>query len=95
VVQCSRAAESAGLSLLTLYANEPQLWFRRPAWRELARWAKRLAKGLLDGPDRDLLLQYAEELEEKAARMDSTRLEDPAKPEGAATAMGAPRSPSH
>jgi hypothetical protein len=72
--------------------DRSHLMVQATAWRELARRAKRLAKGLLDGPDRGLLLQYAEELEEKAARMDTTRLEDPAEPEGAATARGSPRS---
>jgi hypothetical protein len=37
-------------------------------WRELAKRAKRLAGNLLDGPDRDALLHYSEELEEKATK---------------------------
>lgn len=40
------------------------------AWRELAKRARRLAGNLLDGPDRDSLLQYSEELEEKATKLD-------------------------
>jgi hypothetical protein len=43
------------------------------AWRELAERAKRLAGNLLDGPDRDSLLQYSEELKEKAAKLEAQR----------------------
>jgi len=39
------------------------------AWRGQAERAKRLAGNLLDGPDRDSLLHYSEELEEKAANL--------------------------
>jgi hypothetical protein len=38
-------------------------------WRGQAERAKRLAGKLLDGPDRDSLLHYSEELEEKAAKL--------------------------
>jgi hypothetical protein len=41
------------------------------AWRELAEKAKRLAGNLLDGPDRDSLLQYSKELQEKAAKLEA------------------------
>jgi hypothetical protein len=52
------------------------------AWRELAERAKRLAGGLLDGPDRDSLLHYSEELEEKAAKLEanSGRQDQPTPP---------------
>jgi hypothetical protein len=43
------------------------------AWTELAERARRLAGDLLDGPDRDSLLQYSEELEEKAAKLEDQR----------------------
>ena len=36
-------------------------------WRALAQRARRLAGNLLDGPDRNLLLDYAAELDDKAA----------------------------
>jgi hypothetical protein len=39
------------------------------AWRGQAERAKRLAGNLLDGPDRDALLHYSEQLEEKAAKL--------------------------
>jgi hypothetical protein len=41
------------------------------AWRGQAERAKRLAGNLLDGPDRDSLLHYSEELEEKAAKLEA------------------------
>ena len=37
------------------------------ACRELGKRARRLAGTFVDGPDRDRLLQYAKELDEKAA----------------------------
>ena len=40
------------------------------AWRELAERARRLAGNLLDDPARDSLLEYSEELEEKAAKLE-------------------------
>jgi hypothetical protein len=40
------------------------------AARELAARARRLAHGAGPGADRDRLLQYAEELEERAARLE-------------------------
>lgn len=43
------------------------------AWRELAQRARRLAGNLLDGPDRTSLLQYSEELEEKAAKLENDK----------------------
>ena len=43
------------------------------AWRELAERARRLAGNLLDGPDRASLLQYSEELKEKAAALEAQR----------------------
>jgi hypothetical protein len=43
------------------------------AWRELAERARRLAGNLLDGPDRDSLLQYSDELKEKAAKLEAQR----------------------
>jgi hypothetical protein len=43
------------------------------AKRELAQRARRLAGNLLDGPDRDSLLQYSEELEVKAAILEAQR----------------------
>jgi hypothetical protein len=43
------------------------------AWRELAERARRLAGNLLDGPDRNSLLQYSKELEEKAAELEAQR----------------------
>ena len=64
------------------------------AWRELAGRARRLAGNLLDGPDKDRLLQYSDELEKKAAALESPHgAEEPVEADGAATAHGAPRSP--
>jgi len=40
------------------------------AWRELAQRARRLAENLPDGQDRESLLQYSSELEEKAANLE-------------------------
>ena len=42
------------------------------AWKELAKRAKRLAGSLSDGPDRDTLLHYSKELEEKLTKLDVT-----------------------
>jgi hypothetical protein len=41
------------------------------AWREGAKRAKRLAGNLRDGADRDSLLHYSEELEEKATKLEA------------------------
>jgi hypothetical protein len=42
------------------------------AWREGAKRAKRLAGNLRDGADRDSLLHYSEELEEKATKLEAS-----------------------
>ena len=47
------------------------------AWRELSEKAKRLAGTLLDGPDRDLLLDYAAELEQKATGLEARLRPEP------------------
>jgi hypothetical protein len=41
------------------------------AWRELANRAKRLAGGLVNESDRAPLLEYSQELEQKAARLEA------------------------
>lgn len=46
------------------------------AWRELAQRARRLAQALPDA-DRIQLLEYSEELEQKAAALEATKPEDP------------------
>lgn len=51
-------------------ASKPHLEVQAAAWRELAKRARRLAGGLLDGPDRDRLLNYAGQLEQKAAGLE-------------------------
>jgi hypothetical protein len=53
-------------------ANRTHLEVEATSWRELAEKAKRLAGNLLDGPDRDSLLHYSEELQEKAAKLDAS-----------------------
>jgi hypothetical protein len=50
-------------------ADKSHLEVQAAAWRELAERAKRLAGGLLDGPDRDRLLDYSAELDQKAAAL--------------------------
>ena len=42
------------------------------AWKELAERAKRLARGLSDGTDRDRLLEYADELADKVAKLEAS-----------------------
>ena len=51
-------------------AEKSHLEVQAAAWRELAERARRLATGLLDGPDRDRLLNYSAELEQKAAELE-------------------------
>ena len=60
-------ADSIGVVTLYVMASKPHLEVQAAAWRELAKRARRLAGGLLDGPDRDRLLKYSAQLEEKAA----------------------------
>jgi hypothetical protein len=55
---------------MCLMASKPHLEVQAVAWRELAQRARRLAGGLLDGPDRDRLLKYSAELEQKAAELE-------------------------
>jgi hypothetical protein len=75
-------------------ANASQVAEQAAAWRESANRARRLAGTFHDGPDRDRLLQYAEELEEKAARLAPRgALDDHAQaPEKPADTRGYPRA---
>jgi len=45
------------------------------AWRGLAERARRLAGDLLDDPVKESLLKYAEELDERAAKLKADREE--------------------
>jgi hypothetical protein len=51
-------------------ADKSHVEVQAAAWRELAERARRLAGSLLDGPDRDRLLNYSAELEQKAAGLE-------------------------
>jgi hypothetical protein len=51
-------------------ASKPHLEVQAAAWRELAKRARRVAEGLLEGPDRDRLLKYSAELEQKAVGLE-------------------------
>jgi hypothetical protein len=48
----------------------PRFVVQVQTWRAVAERARRLAEGLLIDTDRDRLLDYAKELDEKAARLD-------------------------
>lgn len=52
-------------------AKASQLMEQAAAYRELAKRARRLAGSFVDGPDRDRLLEYAKELDEKAAGLEA------------------------
>jgi len=52
--------------------------------RDLAKRARRLARTFLDGPDRDRLLQYAKELDERAAGLEAQASQDTTPPTAAA-----------
>ena len=52
-------------------ADKSHLEVQATAWRELAERARRLAGGLLDGPDRDRLLAYSAELVQKAEGLEA------------------------
>jgi hypothetical protein len=50
-------------------AVQSHLVVQAKEWRKLAERARRLADGLLDDADRKRLLEYSEELAQKAARL--------------------------
>jgi hypothetical protein len=52
-------------------AKESQLAEKTAACRDLAKRARRLAGTFLDGPDKDRLIQYAEDLDEQAAGLEA------------------------
>lgn len=52
-------------------AQRSHLEVQAAAWRDLAERAQRLASGLFNDPARDALLKYSEELQEKAAKLES------------------------
>jgi hypothetical protein len=66
-------------------ADRSHLVVQAKAWRKLAERARRLADGLLDDADRNRLLEYSEDLAQKAARLqadaDAEGAGDPPKPE--------------
>lgn len=57
-------------------AKASQVAEQAAAWRNTAKRARRLAGSFLEGADRDRLLQYAEELDERAARLEANALDD-------------------
>jgi hypothetical protein len=52
-----------------MMADRSHLVVQAEAWRKLAERARRLAGGLLDDSERNRLLDYSEELDQKAARL--------------------------
>jgi hypothetical protein len=58
-------------------ADKSHLKIEAAAWKELAERARRLAGSLLDGPDREQLLKYSAELEQKAAGLKGEALPQP------------------
>jgi hypothetical protein len=51
-------------------AQASQLPEQAATCRDLARRARRLAGTLLDGPDRDRLLQYVDEMEQRTGELE-------------------------
>jgi hypothetical protein len=61
-----------------------ELLAQASASRDMAKRARRLAGIFLDGPDRDRLLPYAKELDERAAGLEAQASQDTAPPTAAA-----------